>query len=77
MMMLVETLIGSTTHTAFGACALTSLTIGIDTSVGNVMSNLPEINPRIAVERFGDDGELDAVEVRQALLEVVGIARPA
>ena len=52
-MMLVETLIGSTTQTAFGACALTSLSSGIDTSVGNVMSNLPAMKPRIAVERFG------------------------
>ena len=51
-MMLVETLIGSTTHTAFGACVLTSLSSGIDTSVGNVMSNLPETKPRIAVERL-------------------------
>ena len=52
-MMLVETLFGSTTQTAFGACVLTSLSSGIDTSVGNVMSNLPETKPRIAVERFG------------------------
>ncbi len=51
-MMLVETLIGSTTQTAFGACFLTSLSSGIETSVGNVMSNLPEIKPRIAVERL-------------------------
>ena len=51
-MMLVETLFGSTTQTAFGACDFTSLSSGIDTSVGNVMSNLPETNPRIAVERF-------------------------
>ena len=51
-MMLVETLFGSTTQTAFGACDLTSFSSGIDTSVGNVMSNLPETNPRIAVERF-------------------------
>src|ERR1700722_6258530 len=53
MMMLVETLFGSTTHTAFGACDLTSFNRGIDTSVGNVMSNLPETKPRMAVERFG------------------------
>ena len=52
-MMLVLTLIGSTTHTAFGACVLTSLSSGIDTSVGKVMSNLPATNARIAVERFG------------------------
>src|SRR6202022_50281 len=52
-MMLVLTLFGSTTHTAFGACALTSFRSGIDTSVGNVISNCPEINPRIAVERLG------------------------
>ena len=52
-MMLVETLIGSTSQIAFGACALTSLSSGIVTSVGNVMSNLPEMKPRIAVERFG------------------------
>src|SRR6266850_1074061 len=53
MMMLVETLFGSTTHTAFGACDLISFKSGIDTSVGNVMSNLPETKPRIAVDRFG------------------------
>jgi len=29
------------------------LSSGIVTSVGNVMSNWPAINPRIAVERFG------------------------
>ena len=52
-MRLVVTLIGSTTQTAFGAWALTSFSSGIDTSVGKVMSNLPETNPRIAVERFG------------------------
>src|ERR1700736_6959105 len=51
-MMLVETLIGSTTHTAFGACDLTSLSSGIDTSVGNVMSNLPATKGGIGVERF-------------------------
>jgi hypothetical protein len=51
-MMLVATLIGSTTQTAFGACALTSLSSGIDTSVGKVMSNFPETNPSIAVERL-------------------------
>ena len=50
-MMLVETLFGSTTHTAFGACDLTSLSSGIDTSV-RTSSNLPETNPGIAVERF-------------------------
>jgi hypothetical protein len=48
-----ETLIGSVTHTACGACDFTSLSSGIDTSVGNVMSNLPATKPRIAVERFG------------------------
>src|SRR6476659_2533077 len=53
MMMLVETLFGSTTHIAVGSCDLTSLSSGIDTSVGKVMSNLPEMNPRIAVERLG------------------------
>src|SRR3954471_12921739 len=51
-MMLVETLIGSTTHTAFGAWFLTSLSSGIDTSVGNVMSNLPATKARMAVERL-------------------------
>ena len=51
-MMLVETLIGSTTHTAFGAWFLTSLSSGIETSVGNVMSNWPEIKPRMAVDRL-------------------------
>src|SRR3954469_20318364 len=34
-MILVETLFGSTTQTAFGAWVLTSLSIGIDTSVGS------------------------------------------
>src|SRR6202166_378872 len=53
MMMLVETLFGSTTQTAFGAWVLMSLSSGIDTSVGNVMSNLPAMKARIAVERFG------------------------
>ena len=52
-MILVETLVGSTTHTAFGACVLTSLSSGIDTSVGNVMSKLPATKARMAVERFG------------------------
>ena len=52
-MMLVLTLIGATTQTAFGAWVLTSLSSGIDTSVGNVMSNLPATNARMAVERFG------------------------
>src|ERR1700716_3615594 len=52
-MMLVLTLLGSTTQTAFGACVLTSLRSGIDTSVGKVMSNWPETNPRIAVDRLG------------------------
>src|SRR6202165_3023499 len=51
-MMLVLTLIGSTTHTAFGACVLTSLSSGIDPSVGDGLSNLPAINDRIGVERF-------------------------
>ena len=52
-MMLVLTLFGATTHIAVGSCALTSLSSGIDTSVGNVMSNLPATKPRIAVDRFG------------------------
>src|SRR3990170_3493347 len=52
-MMLVLTLLGSTTHTAFGACDLISLSSGIETSVGNVMSNWPEIKPRMAVDRLG------------------------
>src|ERR1700730_6878038 len=52
-MILVLTLIGSTTHIAFGAWDLTSLSSGIDTSVGNVISNFPATNPRMAVERFG------------------------
>ena len=51
-MMLVETLSGATTQTAFGACCLTSLSSGIVTSVGKVMSNLPATKARIAVERF-------------------------
>ena len=52
-MMLVVTLVGATTQTAFGACVLTSFSSGIDTSVGNVMSNLPAMKARMAVERFG------------------------
>ena len=52
-MMLVLTLVGSTTQTAFGACVLTSFKSGIVTSVGKVMSNLPATKARIAVERFG------------------------
>ena len=52
-MMLVLTLFGSTTHTAFGAWVLTSFSSGIDTSVGNVMSNLPAMKARMAVERLG------------------------
>ena len=51
-MILVETLIGSTTHTAFGACVLTSFKSGIDTSVGNVMSNFPATKARMAVDRL-------------------------
>ena len=51
-MMLVETLFGSTTQTAFGACDFTSFSSGIEISVGNVMSNLPEMKARIAVERL-------------------------
>ena len=52
-MRLVLTLVGATTQTAFGAWLLTSLSSGIDTSVGKVMSNLPAVKARIAVERFG------------------------
>ena len=52
-MMLVLTLFGATTHIAFGSCALTSFRSGIETSVGKVMSNFPDTNPKIAVERFG------------------------
>ena len=51
-MRLVATFIGSITQTAFGACDLTSLSSGIDTSVGKVMSNLPATKARIAVERL-------------------------
>ncbi|MGY3462467.1 hypothetical protein ACVWW5_007917 [Bradyrhizobium sp. LM3.4] len=52
-MMLVATLLGSTTQTAFGACDLTSFNSGMLTSVGKVMSNLPATKARMAVERFG------------------------
>src|SRR4029078_6310154 len=51
-MMLVETLVGSTTQTALGAWDFTSFSKGIVICVGNVMSNLPATNPRIAVERL-------------------------
>src|SRR4029078_3985790 len=51
-MMLVETLVGSTTQTALGAWDFTSFSNGIVICVGNVMSNLPATNPRIAVERL-------------------------
>src|SRR4051812_33505971 len=50
---LVLTFIGATSHTASGAWDLMSLSSGIVTSVGNVMSNLPAMNARIAVERLG------------------------
>ena len=52
-MRLVVTLVGATTQTAFGACALMSLSSGIVTSVGKVMSNLPAMKASIAVERLG------------------------
>src|SRR5215510_9456710 len=52
-MMLVETLLGATTQIASGACVFTSFSNGIDTSVGNVISNLPATKARIAVDRFG------------------------
>src|SRR6516162_3662400 len=52
-MILVETLSGATTQIAFGAWDLMSLSRGTVTSVGKVMSNLPAMKARIAVERFG------------------------
>ena len=72
-MMLVETLVGSTTQTAFGACDFTSFSSGIDTSVGKVMSNLPAMKAEDRGRAVGDDGELDAVEIGQALLPVIGV----
>ena len=51
-MRLVLTLVGTSSHTACGTCDCTSLSSGIVTSVGNVMSNLPAMNARIAVERL-------------------------
>src|SRR5258708_38064255 len=59
---LVETVFGSTTQTAFGACVLTSLSIGIVTSVGSVVSNWPEMKPRIALVGLGLMG--DSVQSR-------------
>src|SRR5262245_50335267 len=40
-------------HTACGACDFTSLSSGMVTSVGKVMSNLPATKARIAVDRLG------------------------
>src|SRR6266481_2478771 len=44
---------GPSSQIACGAWLLTSLSRGTVTSNGNVMSNLPAINERIAVDRFG------------------------
>ena len=49
----VLTLVGTSSHTAFGAWSLMSFISGTEISVGNVMSNLPATKPSTAVERFG------------------------
>ena len=45
--------IGLTSQIACGAWLFICFTSGIDTSYGNVMSNLPATKARIAVERLG------------------------
>ena len=73
-MMLVETLFGSTTHTAFGACDLDVLQQR-DRHLGrerHVELAGDEAEDRGRAVR--DDGEFDAVEMRQALLQVIGVA---
>ena len=72
-MMLVVTLIGSTTQTAFGACDLTSLSSGIDHLGRERHVELAGDEGENGGRAVGDDGELDAVEMRQALLPVIGI----
>src|ERR1700720_3714046 len=52
-MRLMLTLSGSRSHTACGAWDWMSLSSGMVTSDGNVMSNLPATKARIAVERLG------------------------
>jgi hypothetical protein len=52
-MRFVLTFMGATSHTASGAWDLMSFRSGIVTSVGKVMSNLPAMKARIAVDRFG------------------------
>ena len=50
---LAATFIGAISHCAVGICSLMSLTSGTVTSNGKVMSNLPDTNDSIAVERLG------------------------
>jgi len=52
-MRLVLTLVGFSSQIACGACAFTSFRSGIVTSVGKVMSNLPAMKARMAVDRLG------------------------
>ena len=53
MIRLIETFSGVVSQIAFGSCECTSFSSGMLTSVGKVMSNLPAMKARIAVERFG------------------------
>ena len=53
MIRLVLALPGASSQIACGAWFFTSFSIGIDTSNGKVMSNLPAMKESIAVERFG------------------------
>ena len=74
MIRLVETFIGPISHTAFGACVLTSLQqrhrhLGRE---GHVELAGDEGEDRRRA--VGDDRELDAVEIRPARLPVVGVA---
>ena len=50
---LVLALPGARSQIACGAWVLMSFNSGIETSNGKVMSNLPAMKARIAVERFG------------------------
>src|SRR6266851_2871614 len=66
--------IGLTSQIACGAWLRTSLTSGIDTSYGKVMSNLPAAKARIAVERLAII-VFDAVEIGPPRLPVIRVAR--
>ena len=73
-MMLVLTLVGATTQTAFGACVLTSLSSGIDHLGRKRHVELAGDEGENGGRAVRDDGELDAVEMRQALLPVIRVA---